>query len=183
MIWTLQRPTLKKLSAWSLILPKHGITWAQHSSNIAIRLARDEKDRESIAKFREAVDSKKKSKALMDKNIWYVYKEPEQEMSARRRRSAEGRRRIISQWKNASFCAEKFTCNKLLDSVSRRGRCRTSCNSSVFIFRCVIFIGRCPPFLLISFLVISNEVRNLALITSATSSWVARMTFRLLAAL
>ena len=48
-------------------------------TNIAMRLARDEKDSESIAKFREAVDSKKKSKALMDKNIWYVYKEPEQE--------------------------------------------------------------------------------------------------------
>lgn len=48
-------------------------------SNLAIRLAGDGKDSEAIAKFREAVDSKKKSKALMDKNIWYVYKEPEQE--------------------------------------------------------------------------------------------------------
>lgn len=46
---------------------------------IAMNLAKDEKDREAIAKFREAVESKKKSKTLMDKNIWYIYKEAEQE--------------------------------------------------------------------------------------------------------
>lgn len=46
---------------------------------IAMSLAKDGKDREAIAKFREAVDSKKKSKSLMDQNIWYVYKETEQE--------------------------------------------------------------------------------------------------------
>lgn len=46
---------------------------------IAMSLAKDGKDRKAIAKFREAVDSKKKSKTLMHKNIWYVYKAPEQE--------------------------------------------------------------------------------------------------------
>lgn len=48
-------------------------------TNLAMRWAKEDKDSEALAKFREAVDSKKKSRALMDKNVWYVYKEPEQE--------------------------------------------------------------------------------------------------------
>jgi tetratricopeptide (TPR) repeat protein len=46
---------------------------------MAMNLAREEKDRDAVLKFREAVESKKKSQSLMDKNTWYVYKEPEQE--------------------------------------------------------------------------------------------------------
>ncbi|MEN6622010.1 MAG: hypothetical protein ABFD50_10720 [Smithella sp.] len=48
-------------------------------TNMAISLAHEGKDREAIAKFREAVESKKKSRTLMEKNIWYIYKEQEQE--------------------------------------------------------------------------------------------------------
>jgi tetratricopeptide (TPR) repeat protein len=45
---------------------------------LAIGMAKDEKNNEAVSKFREAVDSKKRSRELMDRNIWYIYKDQEQ---------------------------------------------------------------------------------------------------------
>jgi hypothetical protein len=36
-------------------------------------------DKEAVAKFREAVDAKKRSKAYMGQNIWFIYKDQEQD--------------------------------------------------------------------------------------------------------
>jgi hypothetical protein len=47
-------------------------------ANLSIEFAKENKDKEAIAKFKEAVDSKKRAKELMDKDIWFIYKEEEQ---------------------------------------------------------------------------------------------------------
>jgi hypothetical protein len=47
-------------------------------ANLSMELAKENKNKEAISKFKEAVDSKKRAKELMDKNSWFIYKEDEQ---------------------------------------------------------------------------------------------------------
>lgn len=48
-------------------------------TRIAVDLAREDLDEAALSKFREAVLSKKRSKELMDRNIWFIYKDYEQD--------------------------------------------------------------------------------------------------------